>query len=124
MLAARGLLAAAIAGLALSACGSIGKPAAGRGRSDDARVQAGRLGCMRAHRLPVRLVGATGLQVGAAPAGPTVFFEPTPRTAEGYLMQGRAQGAELIGSALLYPNQAPDSELKVIEDCLAQGVAS
>jgi hypothetical protein len=124
MLAGRGLLAAAIAALALSACGTITKPAAGRGRSDDPRVQAGRLGCLHAHRLAVTLLGTTGLRVGGAPAGPTVFFEPTPRSAEGYLIQGRAQGAELIGSALLYPNQAPDSELKVIEDCLAQGVAS
>jgi hypothetical protein len=28
----------------------------------------------------------------------------------------------VIGSALLYPHQASDSELKKIEDCLAQGV--
>jgi hypothetical protein len=28
----------------------------------------------------------------------------------------------VIGSALVYPNQAPDSELGVIENCVAQGV--
>jgi len=31
-------------------------------------------------------------------------------------------GAEAIGSALLYPGTAPDSDLQPIEDCLAHGV--
>jgi hypothetical protein len=32
------------------------------------------------------------------------------------------QGAEVIGSALVYPHQTPDSVLSSIEACLAQGV--
>ncbi len=40
-------------------------------------------------------------------------------------MQGNRafQGAEVIGSALLYPNAASDSELSKVEACIAQGVS-
>jgi hypothetical protein len=52
-----------------------------------------------------------------------VSFEPTPGDAQGVQIQGEAQGAEVIGSALLYPNQAPDSLLSTVEGCVAKGVS-
>jgi hypothetical protein len=67
-------------------------------------------------------VGADGLQIGALPSGPTVQFLATIGGAQAAQIDGRAQGAEVIGTALLYPN-ASDSELKMIEDCVAQGVS-
>jgi hypothetical protein len=126
-----GLLCAAA--LAASACGGSVHPAASssgssgplvsRGRIDDPRThQSNRLGCLLDHHLPVQQVGATGLQIGPLPAGPTVTFEPTPGVAQGVQIQAEGQGAEVIGSALLYPNQAPDGELSEIENCLSQGV--
>ena len=122
MLAARGVLPAAVAALALTACGTITKPVAGRGRADDPRTQSGRLACLLAHRLPVTEFGTTGMRVGGPSGTVTITFAPTRQTAVGEQIVGRAQAAEVVGSALLYPNQAPDSELQVIEDCLAQGV--
>jgi hypothetical protein len=114
-----------LSALALSACGTAVKPATGsRGRIDDPRTtKNNHVRCLRDDHLPVQEVGQTGLQIGALPAGPTVVFAPTPGAAQAQQIQAQEQGAEVIGSALLYPNQASDSELQTIEDCLAKGVS-
>jgi hypothetical protein len=81
------------------------------------------LDCLRDYdHLVVQILSPTELQVGPAPAGPTIVFTPTAGAAQARQIDGTAQGAEVIGTALLYPHQASDSELTVIEDCLAQGV--
>jgi hypothetical protein len=111
-----------LAALALSACGA-STTTPNRGRIDDPRTsQSNHVKCMLKAHLPVVKVGRTDLQVGALPAGPTVHFAPTPGLAQGLQINGQVQGAEVIGSALLYPNQASDNELSKIETCLAQGV--
>jgi hypothetical protein len=51
-----------------------------------------------------------------------VQFQPTPGDAQGVQIHGRAQGAEVIGSALLYPNQASAALLSNVESCVAKGV--
>jgi hypothetical protein len=73
--------------------------------------------------VPVVKVGQTGLQIGTLPSGPTVTFAPTPGAAQREQIEGQVENAEVIGSALLSPNAATDKQLKVIEDCLAQGVS-
>ncbi len=129
-------VAAGLAAVCLSACGTTTPPVAGtpspngkpigRGRVDDPRTaKSNHLKCLVQHHLPAVSVGVNGrpgFQIGAPPAGPTVMFEPTPGQAQGDQIIGNSQGAEVIGSALLYPNQASDKELKTIENCLAQGV--
>jgi hypothetical protein len=80
------------------------------------------LGCLRNDHIAATPVSPTKLQIGPAPSGPTVVFTPTPGAAQAQQIDGNAQGAEAIGSALLYPNQGSDAELTAIEDCLAQGV--
>lgn len=115
--------AAVLVAVALAACGSSVQRPGGRGSVIDPRTQAGRLQCLKAHHLPVVEVGADGLQIGALPSGPTVQFLATIGGAQAAQIDGRAQGAEVIGTALLYPNGASDSELKMIEDCVAQGVS-
>jgi hypothetical protein len=122
--------ACALLALALSACGTSSKPLAGsaavqenhagRGVVDDPRTK--HLKCLRDHHIPAIKVGQTMLQIGTAPNGPSVTFAPTPGAAQHEQIQGQVDNAEVIGSALLAPNQAPDQELKVIEDCLAVGV--
>lgn len=116
-----------VAAIAICGCGSAVKPPQGRGKIDDPRTypSANHLACLKKDNLLAQSVGATGLQIGPLPAGPTVQFEPSPGYAQGLQMTslGPDQGAEVIGSALLYTHQAPDSELKLIEDCLAQGVS-
>jgi hypothetical protein len=111
--------AAAITAVAMILCGcsAVVKPPQGRGHVDDPR--GGNLQCLRAHHLPATDVGQTGIQIGSLPAGPTVQFEPSAGAAQALQVEGQAQGAELIGSALLYPHQAPDSVLNQIENCVA-----
>ncbi len=120
------LTAVCLAALALSACGSAVKPATGsRGRIDDPRTaRADRIRCISEHKLPVQKVGLTELLIGSQPAGPKVVFLPTPGAAQTAQISGaRAQqGAEVIGSALLFTAQGSAKELSALETCLKLGV--
>lgn len=80
------------------------------------------LKCLRDAHLPVKVLSPTMLRIGAADDGPTVAFAATPGAAQAYQIDGRAQNAEVVGTALVFPHQGSDAELTRIEDCLAQGV--
>lgn len=128
-------VAIGLSALSLSACGTTSKPEAGtpaanvkskRGLDDPRRKH---IACLQQDHIAVRpeqitVAGRTlpGFQVSTLPSGPTVGFEPTPGDAQGVQIQGEAQSAEVIGAALLYPNQASDSLLKTVESCVALGV--
>ncbi len=131
-------LAAAIvlAALSLSACGISSKPEAGTAKAianghkglDDPRSK--HTACLEQahvafHNEQLTIAGKVlpSFQVDSAPAGPTVSFEPTPGDAQGVQIQGEAQGAEIIGSAVVFPNQASDSLMTVVERCVAKGVS-
>ena len=106
-------------------CATTVKPPQGRGQVDSPLTHdPNRVACLRAAHLPVQEAGRTTLQIGPLPAGATVKFQPTSGLAEGLQLQGvrSAQGAEVIGAALLYPHQAADWQLTAIENCLAAGV--
>jgi hypothetical protein len=119
----KAVLACSLAAVALSACGSTVKPPQGRGSIDNPRTgNPDYLRCIRDHGVPAVEVGSNGIQVGQLPAGPTIRFLPTAGSATAAQIYGQAQGAEVIGSALLYPNQASRSELGAIEVCLNQRV--
>lgn len=132
--AARALPPCVATALSLAACGIAAKPEAGTAHVDLARGSHARVDdprtkhvdCLLADRLPIRLYRASGnrpaIQVGSAPSGPTIVFEPTPGAAQGAQITGQVQGAEVIGSALVYPNAAPDAELSKVEACVALGV--
>ncbi len=128
MRSAKFALTAVLAAASLSACGTAAKPEAGTLKAsttshkgiDDPRQK--HIVCLRQDHLTVVKVGATAMQIGAKPYGPTVYFEPTPGIAQGKQIDGRAQGAEIIGSALLYPNQATDQLLARVETCIKLGV--
>jgi hypothetical protein len=107
----------------LCGCGAVAHPPQGRGRVDDpVTTSPDRLACLLSHRLPARQVGRDQIQIGALPAGPTVQFTPSNSVAETLKVTGVAQGAEMIGNALVYPHQASDSELAQVEDCIAEGM--
>jgi hypothetical protein len=109
----------------LSGCATTVKPLGGRGQVDSPLTSdPDRVACLRAAHLPVQEVGPRTLQIGPVRTGATVKFQPTPGLAEGLQLQGvrSAQGAEVIGAALLYPRQAPDWQLSAIENCLSVGV--
>ncbi len=126
----------ALAAIALAACGSTTKPLAGspgvatapgiHGKVDDPRTNVNdHVACLKANHLMVTLVGQTDMRIGPAPAGPYVHFTPTAGAAQEDQISGVAkfEGAEVIGSALLWPNGGSASVLQAIESCLAQGVA-
>ncbi len=128
-------VAIGLTALSLSACGTASKPEVGTPAAnaktrlglDDPRSR--HIACLRAHGIPVRLEQITvagqslpGFQVGSAPSGPTVAFEPTPGDAQGVQIQGESQAAEVIGSALVYPNLASDALAARVEACVALGV--
>jgi hypothetical protein len=96
---------------------------ASRGKLDDPATNVdNHLGCLRGAHLPVQVLSPIKLQVGPPPAGPTIVFTPSVSVAQAEQIQGRAQAAEVIGDALVYPNQGSDGELATIGACLAQGV--
>ncbi|MDQ6607948.1 MAG: hypothetical protein M3Z06_15560 [Actinomycetota bacterium] len=131
--AALRLGAVVLAALALSACGSTSKPIAGsaasvrpgapgvHAKTDDPRTK--HLACLQQHKLPVSEPTPTEIQIGAAGIGPLIAFSPTPGNAQANQIDARFPGAEIIGSALLFPNQGTDSLLQTVEICTALGVS-
>ena len=122
--------------LLLGACGIQSKPLAGSaqltkshgffGVVDDPRKT--HVTCLRAAGLPVTEYLTSGqhlpaIQVGTAPSGPTIIFEPTAGAAQALQIGGQDEGAEVIGAALLFPNQASNKELSIVEGCTAIGVS-
>jgi hypothetical protein len=119
-------VALSAAAIFLCGCSSVVKPPQGRGKVDDPRTHTvNHLKCIQQHGLPVQEVGRTGLQIGPLPGGPTVQFMPSPGAAQAQQIAGAplGQGAEVIGSALLFTHQGSDGELTLIENCLASGVS-
>ena len=130
MPATKRALVCVLAAAALSACASTSKPPVGavgasgkplsRGKIDDPRAK--HLACLLQHGIAATEIGPDTIQVGPAGVGPTIHFLSTPGAAQFAQISGRVESAEVIGGALLYPNQAPDGELQTVESCTALGV--
>jgi hypothetical protein len=137
MFTAKRAVLCGLAAVALSACASTTKPAArslsasaavplpvpaasSRGKVDNAAKK--HYLCIRQHGIAATEPGSTEIQVGAAGIGPTIEFLATPGAAQYAQISGTVEGAEVIGSALLYPNRASASELQTVEACTALGV--
>jgi hypothetical protein len=111
----------AAAGIALAVgCGDSnsvsGDPSPGVDPNDDRAVT---LDCLtNKQELPARLLGAHAIQVGEPDRGPRIQFYLTQGQAEAAQFEGRGEGSEQIGKALLYVKGAPDAELKKVEACL------
>ncbi len=129
------VIACGLTAALLGACGIKAKPEAGTAHAssatgnhakvDDPRTR--HVKCLRQHGYRVTEYRTAGsrfpaIQVGTLPTGPTIVFEPTPGAAQYEQIEGAAQAAEVIGAALLYPNQASDHELSIVETCAALGV--
>lgn len=63
-------------------------------------------------------VGDKSIQVGPEGVGPRIDFFQSSLEAEGEQFEGRSEGAEQIGAALLYVRDTPDEDLIELEDCL------
>lgn len=109
--------------LALGACGSVSKdsnpakPAASGAPPDPNDKRGVAMGCITGKGLQARLVGEHSIQIGP-PGGARVEFFVSGGEAEGQQFQGLAQGAEQIGSALLFLNSASSDDLSKVEACL------
>lgn len=128
-------VACGLMALLISACGIPPKPVAGTphlrkqpgtyARLDDPRVK--HVACLRRakihfHQYYTAKNHLPAIQVGSSPSGPTIIFYPTPGIAQGLQIMDQEQGAEVIGSELLYPNKATGKKLSTVEQCAAVGV--
>jgi hypothetical protein len=130
------VMACGLTTVLLAACGIKAKPLAdgsanvltepgNHAQIDDPRLK--HVKCLRKdgfhiheyRTVPERL---PSIQVGSLPAGPTIVFEPTPGIAQGLQIEGKAQAAEVIGAALVYPHLASDRAMTKIEKCVTIGV--
>jgi hypothetical protein len=98
----------------LSGCGSDGGSAA-----DDSDKRAVALECLEEKRLNARLDGEDALVVGDPDSGPRIRFFLTSGEAEAAQFEGKGEGAEQIGSALLFVRGGSDELLEDVEACLA-----
>ena len=122
---AKRLVAGLLAVTWLGGCSSVVKPPQGHGVVDSPLTHnPDRVACLRAAHLPVQVLGPAALRIGSSRGAAKVTFEPTAGAAQALQLDGTrsAQGAEVIGAALLYPGQAPAGQLTQIENCLDQGV--
>ena len=133
MSSAKVAFAAVAVAMSLSACGVASKPEAGSAQAatkshqqqskSDPRTK--HVKCLAQHHVAYRLemVGQhPSVQVRTRPTGPFIEFLATPGAAQYAQITGQAQGAEVIGSALVYPYQAPNKLLAVVEKCVALSV--
>jgi hypothetical protein len=124
-----------LAALLISACGIQAKPEAGTpnlqnnhaffGKIDDPRTK--HVACLRADKLQfyefrTHKAHLPAIQIGKSNEGPTIIFYSTPGAAQALQLQGQDEGAEAIGSALLFPNAATSSTLTKVEACTSIGV--
>jgi hypothetical protein len=117
----------------ITACGVAPKPVAGSAqataisRKEEFSARTQHVKCLKQKGLKSIHVFTTrrhpSFYVGAKGEGPTVIFLETPGAAQNEQLTGQAQGAEVIGSALLYPNRAPDPLMTVVEHCVAEDVS-
>lgn len=102
--------------LAATGCGSGDPPNPDAPDPNDERAVA--LVCFRDEQgLDARLAGEQSIQIDGED-GPRVEFFLSYGEAEGLQFQGDAQGAEQIGSALLFVNDASEEQLIQLEACL------
>ncbi|HET9101880.1 MAG TPA: hypothetical protein VFN55_00895 [Solirubrobacteraceae bacterium] len=123
----RGLAPAALA-LSLAACGATAKPQAGTLQAHRASHKAvddprkNHVSCLRQDHVPVTEFSHWWLKAGTGPGAPQVMFAPTPGAAQELQISGQVTGAEIIGAAVVYPEQGSPALLKKVETCMAKGV--
>jgi hypothetical protein len=95
-------------------------PAQARGTTLDPEDKRGAaLACIRdVKRIAARPIGDKSIQIGAGDDGPRIDFFQSSLEAEGEQFEGRAEGAEQIGAAVLYVRETPEDQLVALEDCL------
>jgi hypothetical protein len=97
----------------VAGCG--GSSSSGKDKSDKRGTA---LDCLKNEKhLPARLLGKDSIQIDG-PDSPRIQFFLTSGEAEAFQFEGRAEGTEHIGAALLFVRKAPDDQLEKVEACL------
>ena len=102
----------------MTGCGGSDSGAAGEQGPDPNDKRAVAIDCITNEAgLPAQPTGEKSIQIDG-PGGPRVEFFLSTGEAESQQFKGAAQGAEQVGSTLLFVGQAGDEELEKIEECL------
>lgn len=106
-----------VAGAILGAgCGSSSKASKGADATDK---RAAALNCFTSEQqLHARALGTDSVQVGDPATGARIKFFLTGPEAEAAQFEGRYEGSEQIGPALLFVRRASDQQLQKVETCL------
>jgi hypothetical protein len=97
----------------LAGCG--GSSDSGKDKNDK---RATALDCLKNEKhLSARLLGKDSIQIDG-PDSPRVQFFLTSGEAEAFQFEGKAEGTEQIGTALLFVGKGPDQQLEQVESCL------
>jgi hypothetical protein len=113
------LASVALAPALLAGCG-LGSDDAGGG--DDLDDRSATMACLEEAGIDARLAGSEDNQeivVGDGAGSPRIKFFLTAGQAEAEQFEGRGEGAEQIGGALLYVGDGSDDLLEPVEKCLA-----
>ncbi len=111
------LIPALLGLLALPGCG-IGSDDAAPSE-DDSDKQAAAMTCFEEEGIDARTDGEDEIVIGDGEAAPRIRFFLTAGESEAAQFKGEAEGAEQIGSALLYVGEGSDDLLENVENCLA-----
>jgi hypothetical protein len=112
------VLVALLLGIVSSAGCGIGSADAG-GSDDDSDKRAVAMTCFQDKGIDARLRGENGIVIGNGADAPHVRFYLTSGESEAAAFEGNGEGAEQIGSALLYVGGGSDDLLEDVENCLA-----
>jgi hypothetical protein len=113
----RALLLLALAAAGLPGC-SLGSDSAEPG-DDDADKRGAAIACLTEQKhLEASEHGDNQILVGDATSGPRIVFYLTSGQAEAAQFEGDGEGAEQIGSALLFVRKGSDDVLEDVEACL------
>jgi hypothetical protein len=105
---------------ALPGCGLGSDDAAPADDESDKRAVA--MACLEEEGIDARLEGKEGeedIVIGEGEGAPRIKIFLTSGLSEARQFQGRGEGAEQIGPALLYVNEGEDDVLETVENCLA-----
>ena len=106
-----------VAGLVVAGCGADHGYGDGSYDPRDSRIA-----CLQKQGLQARKAGQRDVLVTTGPRPPLrISFASTPGAAEALAVEGKAQGAEQLGRALLYVGDASEPLLTQIESCLDDG---
>lgn len=74
--------------------------------------------CLREKGVEAVAKGEDEIQVLPASTGPRIVMAADPEAATALQVRGKAEGAELMGRALVYAGRSSDAQVEQVQDCL------